>query len=104
MRVIAGRIAIAAVIIGFEYALAFPLQNGVGLLTRALATPILPLADHWLLQWSMARADDPSAIAWLLLAAYAYINEIREAVTNEHERRFQREVARALGAGDLNPA
>lgn len=58
-------------------------------------------ADHWLLQWSMSHADDPNVLAWLLLAAYAYINEIREAVTNEHERRFQREVARALAAGEL---
>ena len=58
-------------------------------------------ADHWMLQWSMSHPDDPNVIAWLLLAAYAYINEIREAVTNEHERRFQREVARALAAGEL---
>ena len=47
-RVIGGRIAIAAVVIGFEYALAFPLQNSVGLLTQALATPLLDLGDHWL--------------------------------------------------------
>jgi len=69
-------------------------------ITGGLQTIVLN-ADHWMLQWSMSRSDDPAVLAWLLLAAYAYINEIREAVTNEHERRFQREVARALAAGEL---
>lgn len=47
-RVIAGRIAIAAALIAFEYALAFPLQNSLGVLTKVLATPLLELGDHWL--------------------------------------------------------
>ena len=48
-RVIGGRIAIAAAVIGLEFALAFPLQNSVGLLTELLATPLLQLGDHWLI-------------------------------------------------------
>lgn len=43
------------------------------------------------------RADsDDRAFAWLLLGAYAHINDLLEPVTNDHELEFQRRVADAL--------
>jgi hypothetical protein len=46
---------------------------------------------------------EPSAtnLAWLLLAAYAYLNEITVAITNAHEQEFQRRVTAALLDGSL---
>lgn len=43
-------------------------------------------------QWRSSVFDDPTARAWMLLAAYALINEQRVEVTNEHELHFQRAV------------
>ncbi len=59
-------------------------------------------ADHWLVSWALAAdASDAAPLSWVLLAAYAYINEVREAVTNAHERAFQLRVAKALASGEL---
>ena len=60
-------------------------------------------ADHWLFQWA-AQHDpaDPRAIAWLMLAVYAYLNEMSEDVTNTHELAFQVSVADALASGQLS--
>jgi hypothetical protein len=46
---------------------------------------------------------EPSAsnLAWLLLAVYAYLNEVTLAITNAHEQEFQRRVTAALLAGTL---
>ena len=58
--------------------------------------------DHSLIARCVERIDvDPSALAWLLLASYAYINEVLEPVTNEHELIFQRRVAESLRSGAL---
>jgi hypothetical protein len=43
----------------------------------------------------------PANLAWLLLAAYAFLNEITIAITNAHEQEFQRRVATALLDGTL---
>lgn len=60
-------------------------------------------AAHWLTA-SFVRegARDVQGLSWLLLAAYAYINEVLEAVTNEHEMMFQRELIGALERGDVS--
>lgn len=46
---------------------------------------------------------EPSAshVAWLLLGAYAHLNTVTVAITNEHEAEFQRRVAAALLEGRL---
>ena len=49
----------------------------------------------------MLQEPSPANLAWLLLAAYAYLNEIAVAITNAHEQEFQRRVARALIEGRL---
>jgi len=51
---------------------------------------------HWLVRQCISRKLDPESLAWLLLAAYAYINEAREKVTNQHEQEFQQKVFKAL--------
>ncbi|MFV8749127.1 hypothetical protein ACNOYE_01105 [Nannocystaceae bacterium ST9] len=43
----------------------------------------------------------PAHLAWLLLAAYAHLNEVTVAITNLHEQEFQRRVAAALLDGTL---
>lgn len=58
-------------------------------------------ADHWIVSWALDDRSDEQAFVWLLLATYAFINEVREPVTNEHERAFQRSVTDALAAGTL---
>lgn len=58
--------------------------------------------DHWLLRWAATTARrDREAIAWLLLACYARINETFDEVTNHHEGQLQRAVADALAHGRL---
>lgn len=58
--------------------------------------------DHWLPRWaSKAGRRDREAIAWLLLACYARVNEVFDEVTNLHEGQFQRAVADALESGRL---
>ncbi len=57
---------------------------------------------HWLLRWAAATGRrDREAIAWLLLACFARINEVFDAVTNHHESQFQRAVADALAQGRI---
>lgn len=59
-------------------------------------------AAHWLVApFVREGARDVQGLSWLLLAAYAYINEMLEAVTNEHEMMFQRELISALERGDV---
>jgi hypothetical protein len=58
--------------------------------------------EHWLVRWAAKTGrDDREAIAWLLLACYARINEVFDDVTNNHEGMFQRAVADALVQGRL---
>ncbi len=57
--------------------------------------------DHWLVKMCAAQLTNPEPIAWLLLAAYAFINELLQPVTNEHEQAFQIQVWEALAAGEL---
>ncbi len=58
--------------------------------------------DHWLPDWAARTARrDREALAWLLLACYARINEVFDHVTNNHEGQFQRAVADALEQGRL---
>lgn len=45
--------------------------------------------------------EDPTSIAWLLLAVYAVINAELVEITNEHERLFQERVTKALLDGRL---
>ncbi len=57
---------------------------------------------HWLVRWAVKTGRrDREAIAWLLLACYARINEVFDAVTNAHEGQFQHAVADALVQGRL---
>ncbi len=58
--------------------------------------------DHWLVHWALATGKrDREAIAWLLLACYARVNEVFEAITNTHEQQFQCAVADTLERGRL---
>lgn len=53
--------------------------------------------DHWLIKDAEgASPEDQTPMAWLLLGAYAHINEILEPVTNQHELEFQARVLDAL--------
>jgi len=57
---------------------------------------------HWLVRWAVKTGRrDREAIAWLLLACYARINEVFDEVTNTHEGQFQHAVADALVQGRL---
>ena len=56
---------------------------------------------HWLVEEAIASDCDAEWVAWLLLACYAFINEILEPVTNEHEQLFQLRVAEALDREEL---
>lgn len=59
--------------------------------------------EHALLRAAIdAAPQDGTPMGWLLLAAYAYINEQLRAVTNDHELEFQRSVLNALHAGELS--
>ncbi|MEM6995748.1 MAG: hypothetical protein AAF721_34885 [Myxococcota bacterium] len=59
-------------------------------------------ADHWLVRWGLeAPGRDAAPLAWLLLATYAYMNEVREPLTNKHERAFQVRVSEVLASGEL---
>ena len=59
-------------------------------------------SEHWLVSWGLrAAATDPQVVAWLLLAVYAHINHVLDAVSNEHERTFQRRVLAASAANAL---
>lgn len=58
--------------------------------------------DHWLPRWAGATGrHDREAIAWLLLACYARVNEVFAEVTNHHEGQMQRAVVDALTNGRL---
>lgn len=58
--------------------------------------------DHWLPRWASATGrHDREAIAWLLLACYARVNEVFAEVTNHHEGQMQQAVADALATGRL---
>jgi len=58
--------------------------------------------DHWLLRWAAATGRrDREAIAWLLLACFARLNEVFDDLTNHHEGQIQRAVADALEQGRL---
>lgn len=58
--------------------------------------------DHWLVRWACASGRrEREAVAWLLLACYARLNETFDALTNHHEGQFQRAVADALTQGRL---
>ena len=58
--------------------------------------------EHWLVKLCASKTSDPGPLAWLLLAAYAYINEILQPVTNDHEQSFQLSVWAALADGELS--
>ena len=60
--------------------------------------------DHHLVADVHESSASPETWAWLLLAIYAELNRIFEAVTNEHEVVFQMRLIDALEAGDLQPA
>ncbi len=69
---------------------------------RLVLDATLFLCDsHWLVEACLGTMPDPEPLAWLLLAAYAHINEILEPVTNEHECAFQLRVLEALVGGEL---
>jgi hypothetical protein len=58
--------------------------------------------QHWV--WREFREGarpEPQRLAWMLLSVYAFINEVLEPVTNEHELFFQQRIAQALMNGDL---
>lgn len=62
------------------------------------------LADrhHWLIEKSLEGfGENPETLSWLLLAAYAQINEILEPVTNAHELEFQASLIESFSAGAL---
>lgn len=40
-------------------------------------------------------------LAWMLLSLYAFLNEVRAPVTNDHELAFQRRVSEALVSGEF---
>lgn len=66
-----------------------------------VTSPIVINEDHALVQRALARPDDPELFAWLLLAIYAEINAVLDAVLNTHELAFQQRVVDALLAGEL---
>ena len=68
---------------------------------RVLDATLYLREGHWLVEACLDTMPDPEPLAWLLLAAYAYINEILEPVTNEHECAFQLRVIEALLGGEL---
>ncbi|MGM0559162.1 MAG: hypothetical protein ACQEVA_22445, partial [Myxococcota bacterium] len=58
--------------------------------------------QHWV--WREFREGsraDAQRLAWMLLSIYAFINEVLEPVTNEHELFFQQRIAEALLNGEL---
>jgi hypothetical protein len=65
---------------------------------------------HWLVRQAIDdktsdnkqnKQGDPQAFAWLLLAAYSYINALLGPVTNDHELDFQLRVGQALKHGEF---
>ena len=57
-------------------------------------------ADFWLLEGVVDATGTPDQerAAWLLLAIYARVNELRLSVTNVHEVHFQSRILDWLGA------
>ena len=66
-----------------------------------VTSPVVINEDHALVQRALERPADPELFAWLLLAVYAEINAVLEAVLNTHELAFQQRVVEALLAGEL---
>ncbi len=58
--------------------------------------------NHWMVQWALASGPgEARPLAWLLLAVYAQVNEVLEAVTNTDEQLFQQRVFSALQSKTL---
>jgi hypothetical protein len=71
-------------------------------LVGGVTDPITLNEEHPLIQRALARPHDPELLAWLLLAIYAEINAVLDAVLNTHELAFQQRVVEALLAGELS--
>jgi hypothetical protein len=76
-------------------------QMGDGPLAYSAGRPPVLVINtaHWLARNALER--DATALAWLLLAAYAHVNALLEPVTNDHELEFQQRIAEALQNGQL---
>lgn len=64
---------------------------------KELPSELTVNANSPLVQWVLAAgAADPEPFAWLLLSAYAYMNDLLPRITNEHESAFMSSVAERL--------
>ena len=70
-RVLAGRLGIAATIVAFELMLSAPLQSSVGVLTDALAAPLIDVGNHWLALISAPLNSVAGLIGMLFLGMHA---------------------------------
>ncbi len=72
-----------------------------GALLSGVMAQIVVNEAHPIVAQALERPGDPELLAWTLLAIYAEINAVLDAVENTHELVFQQRVVEALLAGEL---
>ena len=71
-RVLAGRLGIAAMLVAFELMLSAPLQSSVGILTDALAAPLIDVGSDWLALIAAPLNSVAGLVGMLFLGVHAF--------------------------------